>query len=171
MGRLPGRSARIAGSRMVYRRRLDAPPERIWRLLVDPAAGFWHPERFEIDPRVGGRIAIDFGPCDDGSEPPVWSEARISRFDPPRVFSYGGARNETRWELSDRPPSKCLLVFEPPEPPLLTIVTGWHATLDSLERVAAGGERFDDDAFAARERELAPHYRHLPGVILTPDTV
>lgn len=157
---------------MVFKRRLDAGPDAVWRLLTDPGAGFWPPGRLAIDPRVGGRIAIDFGDCDDGDgDAARWQEGRIVRFDAPRVFSYGSGGSETRWELKPLSPSRCLLLFEPPELPFLPIVTGWHATLDSLDRVAGGGERFDDEAFSAREGELAPHYRNMPGVLLTPDTV
>lgn len=57
------------------------------------------------------------------------------------------------------------LTFRPAEPPLLVIVTGWHATLDNLTRALSGQPPLSDAEFAARESEVAGRYRGLPGVV------
>jgi uncharacterized protein YndB with AHSA1/START domain len=42
---------------------VDAPPERVWGLLTDPAQlPRWWPDAAELEPRVGGRVVLNFGP-------------------------------------------------------------------------------------------------------------
>ena len=149
--------------RMVFQRRYEVSPERVWRVITDPNGGFWRPDGMRIDPRIGGAVAIDFGNCDgeDG-----WAVAQITAYEPPRLFAYRARPDspETRWSL--RPDGHhTSLTFRPAEPPLLVIVTGWHATLDNLTRALSGQPPLSDAEFAARESEVAGRYRGLPGVV------
>jgi uncharacterized protein YndB with AHSA1/START domain len=42
---------------------VEAPRERVWQLLTDPAElPRWWPDAAELEPRVGGRIVLNFGP-------------------------------------------------------------------------------------------------------------
>ena len=149
--------------RMVFERCYRRSLERVWRAITDPNGGFWRPGGMRIDPRVGGEVAIDFGNCDgeDG-----WAVAQITAYEPLRLLAYRAAPDapETRWLL--QPDGyHTLLTFRPAEPPLLVIVTGWHATLDNLARALAGQPLLSDAEFAAREAEVAGRYRGLPGVV------
>lgn len=149
--------------RMVFQRRYGTSPERVWRAITDPNGGFWRPDGMHIDSRVGGEVAIDFGNCDgeDG-----WAVAQITAYEPPRLFAYRATPDapEARWSLK---PGRdgTLLTFRPAEPPLLVIVTGWHATLDNLARALNGQPRLSDAEFAAREVDVAGRYRSLPGLV------
>ena len=149
--------------RMVFQRRYAASPERVWRAITDPNGGFWPPGGMRIDPRPGGEVAIDFGDCDgeDG-----WAIAEITAYERPRHFAYRANPDapQTRWSLQPAG-AGTLLTFRPAEPPLLVIVTGWHATLDNLARALAGQPLLSDAEFAAREAEVAGRYRSLPGVV------
>lgn len=41
---------------------VDAPPERVWELLTDPSElPRWWPDAAELEPRVGGRVVLNFG--------------------------------------------------------------------------------------------------------------
>lgn len=147
--------------RMVFQRRYEVSPERVWQAITDPNGGFWRPDRMHIDPRVGGEVAIDFGDCDgeDG-----WAVAQITAYEPPRLFAYRARPDspETRWSL--RPDGHhTSLTFRPAEPPLLVIVTGWHATLDNLTRALAGQPLLSNAEFAAREEVVAQRYRGMLG--------
>lgn len=49
--------------------RIAAPPERVWRAIVDEIGSWWHrdfhigpePRRFRIEPRLGGRMGETWG--------------------------------------------------------------------------------------------------------------
>lgn len=56
---------------------LSAPPERVWSCLVDPADLVrWFPLEAEVDPRVGGKLAMGW------SKQGFRGEAEISAFQP-----------------------------------------------------------------------------------------
>ena len=149
--------------RMVFERRFAASTARVWQAITDPQGGFWRPGGMRIDPRIGGEVAIDFGSCDgeDG-----WAVAEITAYEKPCQFAYRASPEapETRWSLQTVA-SGSLLTFRPAEPPLLVIVTGWHATLDNLARAVSGQLLLSDTEFAALEAEVVPRYRKLLGVI------
>lgn len=68
---------------------LDAPRERVWQLLTDPAElPRWWPDAAQLDPHVGGRVKLSFGPGD--------VSGAVTRWDPPSALGF-------TWEASNSP--------------------------------------------------------------------
>jgi uncharacterized protein YndB with AHSA1/START domain len=68
---------------------VDAPRERVWQLLTDPAElPRWWPDAAELEPRVGGRIVLNFGPGNVSGE--------ITRWEPPAALGF-------TWNASNMP--------------------------------------------------------------------
>jgi uncharacterized protein YndB with AHSA1/START domain len=68
---------------------VDAPRERVWQLLTDPAElSRWWPDAAELEPGVGGRIVLDFGPGNVSGE--------ITQWEPPAGLGF-------TWEASNMP--------------------------------------------------------------------
>jgi uncharacterized protein YndB with AHSA1/START domain len=60
---------------------VDAPPERVWQLLTDPAElPRWWPDAAELEPRVGGRIVLNFGPGAVSGEITTWEPPSVLGF-------------------------------------------------------------------------------------------
>jgi uncharacterized protein YndB with AHSA1/START domain len=52
---------------------VDASPDRIWRLLTDPVElPRWWPDAADLEPRVGGRVVLNFGPGNVSGEITTW---------------------------------------------------------------------------------------------------
>jgi uncharacterized protein YndB with AHSA1/START domain len=52
---------------------VDAPPKRVWELLTNPAElARWWPDAAELEPGVGGRVVLAFGPGDVTGEVTSW---------------------------------------------------------------------------------------------------
>lgn len=68
---------------------VDAPRERVWQLLTDPAElQRWWPDAAQLEPRIGGRIVLNFGPGAVSGE--------VTRWEPPRALGF-------TWEASNMP--------------------------------------------------------------------
>lgn len=68
---------------------VDAPPDRVWQLLTDPAElPRWWPDAAELEPGVGGRVVLNFGPGDVSGE--------ITKWEPPSALGF-------TWEASNMP--------------------------------------------------------------------
>jgi uncharacterized protein YndB with AHSA1/START domain len=68
---------------------VDAPRERVWELLTDPSElPRWWPDAAQVEPRLGGRIVLTFGPGDVSGE--------VTRWEPPRALGF-------TWEASNMP--------------------------------------------------------------------
>ena len=68
---------------------VEAPPDRIWQLLTDPAElPRWWPDAAQLEPRVGGRVVLNFGPGDVSGEVTTW--------EPPSTLGF-------TWEASNMP--------------------------------------------------------------------
>jgi len=68
---------------------VEAPPDRIWQLLTDPAElPRWWPDAAQLEPRVGGRVVLNFGPGDVSGEVTTW--------EPPSALGF-------TWEASNMP--------------------------------------------------------------------
>jgi uncharacterized protein YndB with AHSA1/START domain len=60
---------------------VEAPPDRIWQLLTDPAElPRWWPDAAELEPGVGGRVVLQFGPGNVAGE--------ITRWQPPSELGF-----------------------------------------------------------------------------------
>jgi uncharacterized protein YndB with AHSA1/START domain len=68
---------------------VDAPRERVWHLLTDPEElPRWWPDAAQLEPGVGGRIVLAFGPGD--------VSGKITRWEPPTELGF-------TWEASNLP--------------------------------------------------------------------
>lgn len=76
---------------------VDAPRERVWELLTDPAElPRWWPDAAELEPRVGGRVLLAFGPGDVSGEVTSW--------EPPTRLGF-------TWEASNMPGVRLHVTF------------------------------------------------------------
>jgi uncharacterized protein YndB with AHSA1/START domain len=76
---------------------VDAPPERIWQLLTEPTElPRWWPDAAELEPRVGGRVVLSFGPGDVSGEVTTW--------EPPSALGF-------TWEASNMPGVRLHVTF------------------------------------------------------------
>jgi uncharacterized protein YndB with AHSA1/START domain len=68
---------------------IRAPVEHVFPLLVEPASLVrWWPDVAELEPRVGGRVRMEFR----GGESVVTGE--VTRFEPPRALGFTWVRAE-----------------------------------------------------------------------------
>jgi uncharacterized protein YndB with AHSA1/START domain len=68
---------------------VEAPPDRVWQLLTDPAElPRWWPDAAQLEPRVGGRVVLNFGPGAVSGEITTW--------EPPSLLGF-------TWEASNMP--------------------------------------------------------------------
>ena len=116
-----------------FTRRVDAPRERVWRAIVDPAdlAAWLAPTT--IEPRVGGSVTVGF---EDGPVTGV-----VTAWDPPSLLEYTwimsgeAADSLVRFELADEAGVTVVELVHTrlPESMARGYAAGWHAYLDRLE--------------------------------------
>lgn len=76
---------------------VEAPRERVWQLLTDPAElPRWWPDAAELEPRLGGRVVLTFGPGDVTGEVTSW--------EPPTRLGF-------TWEASNHPGVRLHVTF------------------------------------------------------------
>lgn len=76
---------------------VDASPDRVWQLLTDPAElPRWWPDAAELEPRIGGRVVLNFGPGNVSGE--------ITRWEPPSALRF-------TWIESHRPGVELQVAF------------------------------------------------------------
>ena len=76
---------------------VEAPRERVWRLLTDPQAlPRWWPDAAQLEPRVGGSVVLTFGPGHVSGE--------VTQWDPPRALGF-------TWEQSNMPGVRLHVAF------------------------------------------------------------
>jgi uncharacterized protein YndB with AHSA1/START domain len=74
-----------------------APPERVWQLLTDPAElPRWWPDAAQVEPRLGGRIVLNFGPGDVSGE--------VTQWEPPHALGF-------TWVASNLPDVRLHVAF------------------------------------------------------------
>jgi len=143
----------VGVAEVVFERRFEAPPERVWRALTDPEelAGWLAPAA--IDLRVGGSIVLKF---EDGDERGTITEIRE-----PELLAYTWNEGETdslvRFELEpDGGGTRLMLrhTFEG-EVDLSSYGGGWHHHLEQLIAQMAGTPIAWD---TNRYRELKSEY-------------
>ena len=143
----------IGAADVVFERRLEAPVERIWRALTDPAelAGWLAPA--EVDLRVGGTVILRF---DDVEE-----RGTITELHEPELLAYtwneGKTDSVVRFELEQHEGGTRLTLthsFEG-EVDLPGFGGGWHHHLELLSAQVAGRPIGWD---SIRFRELKSEY-------------
>jgi uncharacterized protein YndB with AHSA1/START domain len=147
---------RQEGERYTVRleRSYQATPEEVWAVLVEPRHVRNWLATMEIDARVGGRVAFDWGSDQD--------EGIVRAFEPPRLFEYTWTRRgETvvRFELTPEGDGT-LLVLEHSRGPLdftVEVGAGWQSHLEAIASLLAGSPT-TPEAWHARYRELRPAY-------------
>ena len=122
-------------------RRLDAPPEEIWPLLVEPDEVVTWLGQLAIEPRVGGAYTLTF------ENLPSASRGHITAIAPPTLLEYRWYEGEAieslvRFELRAAPAATTdltlthTLLFGAAD--LHEYAAGWHAHVDLLVARLAG---------------------------------
>jgi uncharacterized protein YndB with AHSA1/START domain len=150
--------------RLRYERRLDHPPERVWRALTNPdELRGWLASADELELRPGGRVVLRWLNSDDEGNTAV-AHGTVSVCEPPRVLEFDtDIHGRLRWEL--RPDgSGCALTFsadvELPEEYVTEVVAGWHVHLEFLED-ALDGRAIDDWERWPRDRWERVHEAYV----------
>jgi uncharacterized protein YndB with AHSA1/START domain len=140
-----------------FERRYAAPPEAVWDALVEPEQLRGWLAEATVEPRVGGRVELNFG-----EEPGERTVGTIRVFDPPRVLEYGWTyegepESVVRFELRPEADGTTLVLHHR----LLSIEAapgygaGWHAHLDLLGEQLEGDVRTE---WGGRYEALRPGY-------------
>jgi uncharacterized protein YndB with AHSA1/START domain len=145
--------AQITGPREVrFERLLPGPIERVWAYLTESEKrGRWL-ARGETEPRVGGRVELQFLHRELSAETSIPErfasmkdgvsfEGRVTRYEPPRLLSYtwaatgGEDDQEVVFELSERDGEVLLVLTHrrlPDRDMMVNVASGWHAHLGIL---------------------------------------
>jgi uncharacterized protein YndB with AHSA1/START domain len=148
---------------LVFRRRLEHPPEAVWKALTDPAElSRWYMTKGTIEGREGGMVDFHAGPSQ------LHVRGRILTWEPPVVFEHewkvsprgempAGEDAIIRWELH-RDGEGTVLQLEHRKlgrETALGFAPGTHAFLDRLEAQLARRALPD---WQERYRQVAPAY-------------
>lgn len=101
-----------AGGRPVLRfeRRLNHPPEKVWKAVTDPAEmAHWFPASVQTELTVGAPIRFTFGK-DDIDLGGRYADGEIIELDPPKVYAFRWVDEVLRFELVPEG-SGCRLLF------------------------------------------------------------
>lgn len=140
--------ARVTGGGEVRRieisRDLRAPIERVWKALTesDQISQWW--QTGVIDPREGGRFALDMGEnCEPGA-PSL--DGIIKVFRPPHIFEFTWNESDietviVRFELLALTPerTRVTIISHADRNSLLVVSVGWHEIIDRLRTFISTG--------------------------------
>ena len=124
-------------------RRLDHPPEKVWRAMTEPARlATWFPQgvAFDGDLAVGTRLRYSFGPEDDGRADQGF-DGEVVEIDPPRLLVVTWGPDRLRFELADDGSNGTVLTFTDEFDEVgkaARDTAGWHVCLDGLTRSLEG---------------------------------
>ena len=146
---------RVGPRTLRFERRLEHPPERVWRALTDPGElAVWLVAAAELEPRLDGAVTLRW--VGDAS-----ATGRIVAWQPPEELAYtwdeGEGESLVRFSLTaDGDGTRVVLTHEGIDS-LSGFGAGWHAHLDMLEGLLHGRavdwqERWD---------ELRPRYEEV----------
>jgi uncharacterized protein YndB with AHSA1/START domain len=152
-----------------FERRLDHPPEKVWRALTEPdRLREWFPTDIEGERKLGARIRFVFRADAPRAEDmpellehdPKDLDGEFTEFDPPRLLAYTWGDEDLRWELEPAAEG-CRLIFTHtfdersgiphPAGPLKRAArdaSGWEVCLASLEALLDGAEPPAGDEWA-----------------------
>jgi uncharacterized protein YndB with AHSA1/START domain len=115
---------------------VDASAERVWQLLTDPAElPRWWPDAAELEPKLGGRVVLTFGPGNVSGEITTW--------EPPSALAF-------TWIQSNMPGVELRVSF-------MVDDLG-----DGRSRVSVVHSGFDDAPAEVREAVVGGWERFLP---------
>jgi uncharacterized protein YndB with AHSA1/START domain len=140
---------------LLFERRLNAPPERVWRALTDRAElTLWLTDT-TIEPRVGGSVLVDWG--DAGR-----TTGTVLAWQPPELLEYSWVWEDVqdsvlRLELRPEGDGTHLTLEHRAVAPQVAwdMGSGWHAFLDGLADVVEGRPV---GSWAEREEAVRPVY-------------
>lgn len=143
------------GPRLRFTRRLQHPPERVWRALTEPAhLAAWFPDRIVVERWVPG-APLRFEPAEGVAEP---FDGEVLVVEPPRVLELRWGTDVLRFELAVDGDGCVLTLLD-----TLDAVgkaardgAGWHVCLDQLEHHLAGAA--PDWSPGERWRAVHPGY-------------
>lgn len=158
---------------VTFTRTYPHPVEHVWQAITDPKVSCHWLGKLDFDPKPGGKFEMIL----DGSDPIHGTVTRgeVIACDPPNVLEYWfhaqdfdvvrTDRHINRWELSATGDG-CLLrfinTFAPDERPRNSILSGWHAMIEMLDKTVAGHQRDWSTYTRNRMSELYWHYRNQP---------
>jgi uncharacterized protein YndB with AHSA1/START domain len=122
---------------LVLVRELKHPPAKVWTALTDPAQlREWAP--FESDANLGATGAIA-RLSTVGSPKPHVTETKVKRADAPRLLEFTWAGGDIRWELEPLGGGTRLTLWTNIDRNWIAMgASGWHISLDVLDRMLAG---------------------------------
>jgi uncharacterized protein YndB with AHSA1/START domain len=129
------------GYRLVFDRTLKRPVEKVWAALTTPERiSDWMIADAEVEPRLGGRYALNFRNADHRME------GVITRWEPPHLLAFTWPEFADRpatlvtWALSPDPVG-CRLTLThsfPGSDDFAAYGSGWHWHLDALPAAVDG---------------------------------
>jgi uncharacterized protein YndB with AHSA1/START domain len=139
-------------------RTLPGPIERVWDYLTDPEKRARWFAGGPMEPRAGGKLRLDFQhkniapdeiPPDDHKQyhdPGTSMEAKVLRWEPPRVLSYTfGENSDVTFELTPQGKNVVLVLTHrsrgDDRPFLHGFASGWHTHLTQLVALLEGAPR------------------------------
>lgn len=170
----------IAPGEIRFQRLLPGPADRVWSYLVDSEKRSRWLARGELEPRVGGKIRLEFHnsklsaaadappekyrtACADG----VGFEGRVLHFDPPRRLAHtwaeeNGSASEVTYELTPQGREVLLVVTHcrlgEDRDLQVSVGAGWHTHLAILAGELAGSAK---PSFWAAHTALEREYEKL----------
>lgn len=148
------------GHRLLYRRRVEAPLDAVWRVVAEPELrDLWYPAELRFEGPVGGwareRFPNDPTPIPDGT---------LTAWEPPRRLAFTVEADPGSAEPSLRHPQDVAILLEAEGAATqlafdygfgdrslaASVGAGWHVCLDALAAVAEGREAASDHAEVRR---------------------
>jgi uncharacterized protein YndB with AHSA1/START domain len=140
-----------------FERRLDHPPERVWRAITDPEdLAAWFPDTIEGE--FGPDAEVRFPKFVEMGLP---ATGKVTEYDPPRLLAYTWGPSTLRFEL-EADGDGCRLVFTDtlPREESAKNAAGWEVCLGDLERRLAGVDAAarDPDKWSELHEEYAADF-------------
>lgn len=137
------------GWRLVFRRRLPHPPERVWRALTGAEhLAAWFPQRIEGEWLPGATLRFVSGEDDADA-----FTGEVLAVDTHRLLEFTWGTDRLRFELAPDGTGTLLTLFDTfaEQGRAARDAAGWHVCLDALARHLAGetGSGLSEDAWSA----------------------
>lgn len=140
--------------RLVFRRRLSHPPERVWRAITEPEhLQEWFPQRIVGEWRVGACLRFE-----SAVGPPHGFEGEVLAYEEHSLVEFTWGTDVIRLEIAPEGDGCVLTLSDTFEEigKAARDAAGWHVCLDQLERALDGGGAAWDAT--ERWRDVHPGY-------------